>query len=250
MPHSQRKHGESGFYHVVAKGDGSQILFENDKDRKRYISILAESGAEYDVELHSYCLMSNHVHLLVKDKAQELSVFMKQLNESYAMYFAKRTHRVGRVFQRPFWSEPIETDAYFLSALRYIHANPEPARICRTQDYAWSSYQAYLTGSQIVKTDLALGMLGGIRQFEKFSSSGGGYAKPFKDSKLLRHHSSDELASIAVASLGRDTLGSLRSMMPKDRNPLIKLLSEKGFSAVEISCVTGLGLSSVYRALR
>ena len=194
--------------------------------------------------------MNNHVHLLVKDEARDLSTFMKQLNEGYAMYFAKKTQRVGRVFQRPFWSEPIDADSYFLCTLRYIHANPEPAGICQARDYPWSSYQAYFRGSSLVKTRLALDMIGGASKFEEFSSSGGSYAKPFKGSKLFRHHGSDELVSIAIASLGRDVLNNMRSMMPEERDPYIQALFEKGFSAAEISRVTGLGLSPVHRALR
>ena len=249
MPHKQRKRSESGFYHIVAKGDGAQIIFESDRDKARYVAMLAKAVGEHSITLHAYCLMVNHVHLLVRDEAQALSAFMKQLSETYAMYFGKKTGRVGRVFQRPFWSEPIESDAYFLSALRYIHANPEPANICRAQDYPWSSYQAYLFGSSFVEVDFAREMLGGVQRFEEFSASGGCYAKPFKGSMLAGHQSHDELVNIAVAMLGRTGLNGLRTMPPDVRNPNIKMLSDKGFTDAEIARVTGIGISSVRRAL-
>ena len=249
MPHMRRKLGITGFYHVVAKGDGAQIIFERDKDRVRYVDVLAESVLEHDIALHAYCLMDNHVHLLVQDNRQDLSAFMKQLSETYARYFAFRTGRVGRVFQRPFWSEPIDNEVYFLSALRYIHANPEPAGICMARDYPWSSYKAHLSKSPFVEVDFTRELLGGVRQFEEFSASGGGYAKPFKGSTLSRHHSSDELVAIAVALLGRDAFNGLRAMSPTERRPMIELLNARGFSDKEISRITGLGISSVRRSL-
>ena len=211
--------------------------------------MLARAVEEYDIKLHAYCLMVNHVHLLVQDDMQKLSAFMKQMSETYAMYFGKETGRVGRVFQRPFWSEPIESDAYFLNTVRYIHSNPEPAGICRTTDYPWSSYQSYLSGSPFVETSLVCEMLGGVRRFEEFSALGGCYAKPFEGSKLTGHHSYDELVNIAVALLGRDGLNSLRTMPSDERRLGVELLSGKGFSNVEISRLTGIGYRSICRIL-
>ena len=249
MPHTQRKRSESGFYHVVAKGDGAQIIFEDNSDRRLYVDILAKTIDEFKIKLHAYCLMSNHVHLLVQDEQRELSGFMKKLSETYAMHFSRKTGRVGRVFQRPFWSEPVESDAYFLCALRYIHANPEPAGICKAKDYPWSSYQDYLSGSAFVEVEFARELLGGIRRFEEFSASGGSYAKPFTDSKLSRHHNSDELVNIAINLLGRETLNNLRAMSPEARKPHIALLHAHGFTKAEIARITGLGSALVGKAL-
>lgn len=249
MPHTQRKLGESGFYHIVAKGDGAQIIFESDKDRIRYLDTLEQAVHEHGIRLHAYCLMDNHVHLLAQDEKREISAFMKQLSETYAMYSAKVTGRVGRVFQRPFWSEPIETDSHFLCTIRYIHANPESAGICKTQDYPWSSYRAHLSESSFVEVGFARAMLGDVRRFEAFSTSGGCYAKPFKGSKLRRHHSHDELVNIAITLIGRETLNGMKALSPSARQPLIALLREHGFSGSEIARITGLGDNAVRRCL-
>ena len=114
MTHKPRQQSESGFYHVVTKGDGAQIVFESDRDRIRYLQKLADACDDFGTIIHAYCLMSNHVHLLVQDPKQNLGYFMKQLNERYAMYFRTITGRVGHIFQRPYWSEPIKTDEHFL----------------------------------------------------------------------------------------------------------------------------------------
>ena len=85
MPHAARQKGESGFYHVVIKGDGGQVIFEDEPDRRRFLKYIGVALEEHPVELHAYCLMGNHVHLLVRDTQDNLSAFMKKLDESYAM---------------------------------------------------------------------------------------------------------------------------------------------------------------------
>lgn len=249
MPHTSRKRGESGFYHVVSKGDGGQYIFESTSDRTRYLTILTEALDEHRVELHAYCLMSNHVHLLVRDTEQDLSAFMKRVCENYAAYFKWRTGRVGHVFQCPFWSEPIESDEYFLCALRYIHANPEPALICKAKDYPWSSYQAYLHDSDFVTTEFALEMLGGAQAFEKFSASGACFARPFPTSRLSKHLNTNELAQIALEVVGRTTLNAIRTLPPNERRRSILLLRDHGFTEAEITRATGLGATTIHRAL-
>lgn len=261
MTHGPRMQGESGFYHVVSKGDGAQIIFEDESDRGDYIGLLASALREHHVELHAYCLMGNHVHLLVRDEKYELSAFMKQVSETYAMHFLKKTGRVGRVFQRPFWSEPVESDEYYLCALRYIHANPEHAGICEAKDYPWSSYQAHSKHSgrsgrsdrsehtAFVEVEFARELLGGVRQFEEFSTSGAKFATPFPNSKLHRHLEPDELSRIALNVLGRDVLNYLRTMPPKERRAHLAKLRASGFTENELVRITGIGKGSIHKAL-
>ena len=252
MPHTARKKSESTFYHVVTKGDGGQVIFESDADRKRYLELLEKAVGDHDVELHAFCLMDNHVHLLVRDNAGVLSAFLKQLDESYAMCFRKLTGRVGHVFQRRYWSEPVESDEHYLAALRYIHANPEPAGICAAKDYKWSSYGAYVGKAKalaFVTTDFALGLLGGAKEFAAFHKAGGRFATPFPGSALHRHLSSDELVQIAGELIGREALVTIKRMKPRERAGLLAKLADAGFTDGEIGRVTGLGKSSLHREL-
>ena len=251
MPHSARKRSESGFYHVVTKGDGGQIIFEGDSDRRRYLSTLEEALGGFDIAIHAYCLMSNHVHLLLGDNVEKpgVSEFMKHLNERYASYFNRRTGKVGHLFNGRFWSEPVENDEYFLAALRYIHANPEPAGICRARDYPWSSYGAYVGAKTFVSTDLALSLLGGAEEFEAFHRQAGLYVRPFKTSALANHLSADELANVALRLLGRETLNAMKRMQPKERRVHVRSLAGAGFTVAEIARVTGVGRQSIRKDL-
>ena len=249
MPHTVRKRSESGFYHVVAKGAGGQVIFEGPQDRRSCLTALEKATDENEVDVHAYCLMSNHIHLLLEDKQEKLSAFMKQFCETYAMHFNKVAGRVGGVFVRPFWNEAVECDEYFLSALRYIHANPEPAGICAAADYAWSSYRAYLGESSFVKTDLALSLLGDVAGFEEFSASGSKLALPFPSSKLRGHLSPDEIWNIATNLVDRDVLLGIRTMELDKRRPVLETLSRAGFTEREIVRVTGLGKTAVHKSL-
>ena len=249
MPHTARVKSESTVYHVVVKGSGSQLIFEDSSDRIRFLDQLRETVEAFHVQVHAYCLMSNHVHLLLKDVDDELSAFMKRLNERYAMYFSWKAGRVGNVFQTPYWSEPVKTDEHFLATLRYIHANPEPAMICALADYPWSSYRAYLGGASFVTTDLALDLLGNVENFKAFSAIGGRFAKPFPRSQLQNHLSGDELWNVACNIVERKILISLRSMKPKERQPYLEKLAAAGMSEREICRLSGLGKGTVHRAL-
>lgn len=252
MPHRARRLGESGFYHVVTKGDGNQIIFEDTRDRETYLDLLESCVEEFDVDVHAYCLMGNHVHLLLEENQEHrnLSAFMKKLNESYAMHFGRASERIGHVFKDRFWSEPVESDEHFLSTVRYIHANPETAGICPAHKYPWSSYRAYCSGSSFVKTGFCLELLGDIEVFQAFCASGGNYAKPFANSKLSKHLLPDELTHVALSLLGRQTLSAIRQMTPKERIPHVAKLASAGFTESEIVRLTGLGRQAVRSALR
>ena len=253
MPHTRRKKSESGFYHVVTKGDGGQILFEDDRDRKTYIARLEELVREGGLKIHAYCLMSNHVHLLVKDEKESLSEFMKMLDEHYAMHFSKKTGRVGHVFQDRFWSEAVETDGRFLATLRYIHANPEPTGICKAEEYPWSSYQDYITagrkGSMLTTTELALAMLEGVQGFERFHESGGRYVLPFAGSGLKNHLTDAEMMRVAIELVGREVLNGMKQLPVAERAKHLAELAGGGFTPTQIARLTGLGQSSIHKAL-
>ena len=249
MPHVQRIKSGTGFYHAVIKGDGGQIIFESDADRLRFLEELERATRDFGVSVHAYCLMANHVHLLIEDPKDNLSAFMKQLEERYAMYFRKITGRVGHVFRGRFWSEPIDTEERLLATIRYIHANPEPPGMCRASEYRWSSYQAYMGAPSVATTKLILGILGSPEAFASFHENAGSFAKPFPQSKLCRHLSYDELTHIAISLLGRDTLNALKMQKPLMRQPYLELLAAAGFTATQIARITGVGQASINRAL-
>lgn len=239
-----RKLSESGFYHVVSKGEADQALFYSDDDRRRYVLDLGGVCEEYGLLLRSYCLMSNHVHLLVEDVDTALSAAMKELNERYAMYFKRLTGRTGHVFKNRFWSEPVEDEAYLLCAMRYIHANPAVAGICKAAAYPWSSARDYLGREGIANTELLLDMLGGRDGFIQFSRNEPLPAVAFEGSRLSAHLTDDELRRVAQEVVG--DCDSLQSLGRDEQITALKRLLKCGFSRMEVVRATDLTKHFVY----
>ncbi|MDO5106864.1 MAG: transposase [Coriobacteriaceae bacterium] len=243
MPHIARTKSESGYYHVVPKGIADQLIFEDDLDRSMYLELLRKAKAEAGVKLHAFCLMSNHVHLVVEDEHDKLSEFMKYVTERYAMYYAQQIGRTGGIFRKPFWSEPIESDEYLLCAVRYVHANPAAASICPASAYEWSSAKDYLGRStEVTDTGMVLDMLGGRDGFVEFSKPSHTTATPFPGSSLTNHLSDDEALAIAKAVLGADGI-NLAACDKSVRIAGITVLAERGFSIAQISRITGVARS-------
>lgn len=184
MPHGARRISDSGYYHVVPKGINEQIIFEDNEDRKLYLQLMSQAKDNTKMNIHAYCLMSNHVHLVLEDQNRKLSAFIKYIHERYGTAYSKKYERVGGVFAKTCWSEPIESDEYLLCAVRYVHANPANAGICKAAAYEWSSAKDYLGRSGITDTAMVLGMCGGVQGFVQFSQPSNGTYLPFPTSKL------------------------------------------------------------------
>jgi len=146
MPRKARQQSKSGIYHIMIRGNERTNIFLDDEDRIKFINILGNKKKEKEYSIYAYCLMNNHVHLLIKEEQDDISRIMKKINTSYAYYFNKKYNRIGHVFQDRFKSESIEDDRYFLAAIRYIHNNPVQANIVtEAVQYHWSSYWSYLS---------------------------------------------------------------------------------------------------------
>ncbi len=144
MPRKARKLSSTNIYHVMIRGNRKQDIFLEDEDRFRFIKILKKVKQKEEYELFAYCLMNNHVHLLIKEKNEQLSQIMKRINVSYVAYFNQKYRQIGHLFQGRFKSEPIEDETYLLAVLSYIHNNPLNAFIVKNlEEYTWSSYCLY-----------------------------------------------------------------------------------------------------------
>ena len=146
MPRQSRKPSESKIYHVMVRGNERRAIFLDEQDRKRYKKILLQKNEDNKYVVYAYCLMNNHVHLLINEGEETISRIMQRLNISYVRYFNAKYERIGHLFQGRFRSEPVEQDRYLLAVIRYIHLNPVKAGIVkRAEDYKWSSFGEYLS---------------------------------------------------------------------------------------------------------
>lgn len=141
-------------YHVINRGNAGEDIFKGDRDKEKFLEYLAKAKERFAITIHSYCLMTNHYHLLLETPQSNLSVAVQWINVSYATWFNKKHQRQGHLFQGRFKAILVEADEYLQQLSRYIHLNPVCAKMAATPgEYAWSSYPAF-TGN--VKTPVWL----------------------------------------------------------------------------------------------
>jgi len=133
-------------HHVILRGNNRQAIFATPADYRRLLDLLDEVARQFDVAVHSYVLMSNHVHLLVTPgSADGLPKMMQALGRSYVRYFNRTQQRSGTLWEGRYKSTLIQSERYLLACMAYIDLNPvRAAMVARAQDYPWSSHAHYL----------------------------------------------------------------------------------------------------------
>lgn len=144
MPRKARKVSETKIYHCMLRGINKQDIFLDKQDYIKFIKEIKNTKDFFSYKLYSYVLMSNHIHLHIKDEKNKISKIMQSLQVRYTSYFNKKYNRVGHLFQNRFQSKCVENDFYNLNLIRYIHQNPVKAGIDTIENYCWSSYSEYI----------------------------------------------------------------------------------------------------------
>ena len=145
MSRREREKSEYGVYHVMLRGVNKQRIFEDAEDNRAFISIVGTYKRKCEFELFAYCLMGNHIHMLIREGEMGLPSIVRRIATTYAQYFNRKHGRVGHLFQDRYRSEPIKSEEQLIQTLRYIHRNPVKAGICeKVEDYPLSSYRQYV----------------------------------------------------------------------------------------------------------
>ena len=200
MARPLRNNREGGWYHVMNRGIERRQIFNDDADRNRFLLLLGELEENFTVQVHCYCLMSNHYHLALHTPAKRLSESLRWLGQSYTQYFNRRHDRVGPLFQGRFKSVPVDPEGWLSELSVYIHLNPlklselglgkiedraegvgageAPSsqevseRLARLRTYGWSSYRSYggyVGGKEWLHREKILGSLGKQRKGQQAS---------------------------------------------------------------------------------
>ena len=244
MPRQARKQSFSGYYHVIARGIGKQVLFENAGDYVYYISKLKDYSKEAKIQINAYCLMDNHVHILLRDRSGMLSDFMKKLGVCYAGYFNKKYDRSGHLFQDRFTSEGVEEESYMLAVFRYILNNPQKAGICLASEYPWSSYGKYDSPDSFVDTAFFRKKIGDWKHYTAFMDAE-------NNDHCLEYNSrkDDEWAKWKLSDVLKIENGvALQKYSKDDRNDALRKLKQGGLSVRQIERLTGIGRGIIQRA--
>lgn len=128
-------------YHVTQHATGEEVLFRDAFDRFLFEGLLGRTVKRYDWELHAYCQLDNHYHLLLKLRDLTLAIGMQFLNSRYVQGFNERHERRGTLVRGRYTSTLVETERHYVSCLGYIAMNPVGAGLCRRpEEWEWSSY--------------------------------------------------------------------------------------------------------------
>jgi len=152
MPRTARITMENACYHIITRGNQKQWVFIEPQDYEKYLFLLTKYKKRYKFKLYCFCLMPNHVHLIIEvQDPLRLNKIMRSLNLSYTLYYNSKYKKVGHLWQDRFKSKLIEKDAYLLECINYIEANPLRASLVSDiTRYRWSSYLFRVSGVSLL----------------------------------------------------------------------------------------------------
>jgi len=166
-----REFSNSKIYHIIIKGIDESTIFYDDEDRNVFLNKLKVTKKKFKYKILAYCLMNNHVHLVISIENENLSKGIQSLIIRYASYFNRKYDRKGPFVQNRFNSKKVESQRYFLEVCRYVHRNPEKAGIEKTDKYKWSSYHEYIGKEKIIDRRFLMHYLGNdINNFTEYTT--------------------------------------------------------------------------------
>ena len=221
-------------YHVIVRGNQRRKTFLNDADYQAYLERLGRYRHRCGHTIHAYCLMPNHVHLLIESSKQPLAKFMQGIQQSYSQYFNLRHRKSGHVFQGRYKAIVCDKDEYLLQLIRYIHLNPVRAGLVKgPQHYSYSGHRAYLEGkaTEVIDPRKVLGLMGGKGHYLSFVSGA------MKEGHREEYYEVEDQRFLGGEGFGDKLKEEQEEPRLKKRRPLEKVIQELA-SAVGIESIT------------
>ncbi len=251
MPRRARQISSTKIYHVVIKGAGRELMFEEKEDYEKYLDILRHYKSTLKFELYAYCLMSNHVHLLIHTQEASINSIFRHINTKYAIWFNMKYNRTGSIQDGRYFSEPVEDYSYFINALKYIHFNPVKAGLEASpgEKYPWSSYHEYLRpSSDIIGTDYLYKVIGTPDVFKILHC-----LAPSDDClevDKVRRRIPDDVAQRIIYDISKcSTSTEFQNLSISDRNKYIREIHNKGVSIRQLNRLTGISRGIIERLI-
>lgn len=245
MPRQARKRSESGIYHIMLRGINRQQIFEDPEDCEKFLAILADCKITCGYEIYAYCLMGNHVHLLLKEGIESLEQVFKRICGKFVYWYNAKYQRAGHLFQDRFKSEPVDSQEYLLTVVRYIHQNPVKAGICKkVSDYTYSSYAEYLGNGELVDTAYLLSVWP-IDEFMELNEAAVEVCcLDIAEKTVIRV--TDEQAVALIRKVSKcENVAMFQKLDSNKRNNYLKRLREKGVSIRQLSRLTGISIGVI-----
>lgn len=234
----------------MMRGINKQTIFEDDVDKLRLLETIKRVKDISKMQIYCYCLMDNHIHLLMKETEESVSKVIQRISSSYVYWYNQKYERCGHLFQDRFKSENVETIPYFLTVLRYIHQNPVKAGlVTNVFECKWTSINEYFNHSNFVSTDLGLNWLSPDRSkaIQLFTD----YMQVMNDDHCLDDYVwrvTDNDVRSHLVRLGVPNNSTLQQMEKGKRDAIIlELKALHGVTFRQLSRITGISKSVIGR---
>jgi len=258
MPRRAREKSSSGIYHIIWKGANRQEIYHDDEDRKRFLEILMKNKIKQEIAVYAWCLMGNHVHLLLKEGKEDISITMKRIGISYVSYYNLKYLTTGSLFQNRFISVTVETVLGIQKVVRYIHQNPVKAgMVVHPVDWQWSSCLGYY-GKNLYPKNL-LHCLDVLRLFSDDIKVARERFKDFneypdndqclEDTRTYRRICDEEAGKEIKLLIGDIEIPQIKSLPRKKRNEALRKVKRiEGLSVRQAARILGVSESLIHRA--
>lgn len=259
MPREAREKSKTGVYHIIWRGANRQEIFHDEEDLIKYHDILKKYKLKCELTFYAWCLMGNHVHLLIKEGNEDISITMKRIGVSYAGYYNWKYRTNGHLFQDRFKSEIVENDQYLLTVVRYLHQNPVKAgMVNQAGEWKWSSCRGYygkelypenILDVQFVLRKFSADLTIAIERFKEFNEMKN-KDKCLDVSDNEKRRLSDEEARAQIKKLlGTMEIAHVKSLPKLKRNEVLrKVKAIEGISLRQAARILGVSLNLVFKA--
>lgn len=255
LPRIARDYSELKVYHVILRGVNKQDIFLSKSDYSKFLEIIGQTKEKFEYEIYAYCLMNNHIHIVIYDKNNNLSRIMQCVEGSYANFFNKKYERVGHLFQNRFLSKKIENREYLKMVCRYIHKNPLKAGIARTDEYKWSSYKEYIKYNKLIDTRFLLSIFSenieeAKEEFIKFHNiESNKEIYDFMEYEMQEKITDEQLIKYICDLINVENVYEILKLDTKERNRVLMIIKEnKNIKSIQIARVLGINRKIVERA--
>lgn len=261
MPRRSREPSPTGIYHVMLRGINKSTIFHDEVDYMKMTHLLSVISSptqkngetqQPGCDIYAYCLMPNHLHLLLGEQGETLERTMKRIGVSYVRYYNQRRNRAGHLFQDRFRSEAVGDSKYFATLLRYIHFNPVAAGMVRLPGhYRWSSWHEFETplppGTGICRQSVPFGNIewDELRQLVLQNPD----IEKFVTAIDVERAEKTEHAKALISNLLPEghNLTDVRDLPKRQRNSIILAALDAGVSQQNLARIIGVSRPTIQR---
>lgn len=242
MSREARKQSETGLHHVLVQGPRQQAIFNCAEKKAKYLETVQKYYDKGKAILYAYCIMDNSAHLVLEERSDTVTVFMRRVGVSYVHWYNKTWDREGSLFRERYQSKPIHSQEEFLKVIRFIHQLPvRYGKVRNMWDYPWSSYSEYMRISAKAENKKEVLEKLGDWSYERYMNDN--WKELYLRETSTSYGKSDQTALKQIdMRLGGRPVQELKCMKSKERN---RLLSEMRFedqiSIGQLSRLTGIG---------